>query len=655
MRRLLIAVSVLAAAATLVPVDRGGAAVGDPALLVIDGEAGDGPSHGRHLQLAAVYEGLRGAEIQTFSHDSVEHQYAFWLAPPAGERLEVGLYTGAQRAGFRQAGLPGLDLYGDAAGCNSYDATFRVDDVAYSATGELDRLAARYEAHCDGGEHAAFGSIMHRTTVVEPMRTVTPHAINFGEVTARETQSIIVRNSGSVPVVVDRLLMSTSVFEIVTDGCSGASLAAGRTCVIDVATQPAVKGGAQRGYLEIFDNTTPTSTRGYRVVLAASLATRPIFRMVAGRAPRYSVPVVADLDGDGAQDVAWWNGAPNSRDPVWFSRGQGSFVTARNFDVPVAEGYWLVRGRFNGDSRDDLLLYGIGTRPDFVLRGRDRNGWAAAPIPQIGGDLFPIAGDFDGNGVTDIVFYNNRGDRDTVWLFRARGTVRQTTAAIGSRYNWFTVGDFDGNRRDELLFGYRDGARAARTSNTISGFRSRLVNSVPGAFPFAAQFDDDPAEDLLWFGPGSAADGIVYNGEWGVLTRITAAGNVEPLVANFTADNATHSDVLWWAISSASDRFSIGGPPDGLTAVPYEHAHIDWRSNLAGIARFQSPRHSNGADVLYVNPLTGAVVVALSIDRDGATAPTGLALNPTDRDRGIPAARGSVHRLDGPARLPGGR
>lgn len=325
----------------------------------------------------------------------------------------------------------------------------------------------------------------------------------------------------------------------------------------------------------------------------------------------------------------------------------------RNFDIPVTEGYWLVRGRFDGDDRDDLLLYGVGARPDFVLRGRDRDGWTRAPIPQIGGDYYPISGDWDGNGLTDIVFYNNRGAADDVWLFRSRGTVRRVTATIGSRYEWFAVGDFDGNRSDELLFGYRSASRAARVFNTVSGFRTRMVASVPGAFPTTAVLDDDPAEDIVWFGPGTATDGIVYNGEFGVLARIATARNVDPLVGNFTSDNTGYSDVMWWAMTATRDRFSVGGPPTGLANVSYEDEHVDWRSHFARIGRFQLPRHSNGDDILYVNPVTGAVVIALSIDRDGAPSARGLTLDGPATRRDVHAARGAVHRLDGPTNLPG--
>lgn len=193
----------------------------------------------------------------------------------------------------------------------------------HTVAGELDRLAARFEAHCEGREAASFGSIMYRTLVVEPMRTVTPNSFDFGSVFDRQTRTVTLRNSGAVPVAVDRLVMSSTAFGIARDTCSGARLAAGVSCAIDVVAEPSDVAGSYAGYLEIIDNTSPTNTRGLRVALSATLAARQVFRTVSGRATRYSVPIVADLDGDGAQDVTWWTGVARAADPVWFSRGQG--------------------------------------------------------------------------------------------------------------------------------------------------------------------------------------------------------------------------------------------------------------------------------------------------------------------------------------------
>jgi hypothetical protein len=81
------------------------------------------------------------------------------LAPPAGEPLHVGSYTGAQRAAFREPGHPGLDVGGDGRGCNEVAGSFTITELVTDATGAVKALAATFEQHCEGGTPALHGTI----------------------------------------------------------------------------------------------------------------------------------------------------------------------------------------------------------------------------------------------------------------------------------------------------------------------------------------------------------------------------------------------------------------------------------------------------------------------------------------------------------------
>jgi hypothetical protein len=67
--------------------------------------------------------------------------------------------VGAQRAPFREAGRPGIDISGDGRGCNTIEGLFEVKAFDVAADGTLQRLWIVYEQHCEGGESALFGEV----------------------------------------------------------------------------------------------------------------------------------------------------------------------------------------------------------------------------------------------------------------------------------------------------------------------------------------------------------------------------------------------------------------------------------------------------------------------------------------------------------------
>ncbi|MDQ5808901.1 MAG: hypothetical protein M3320_09515, partial [Actinomycetota bacterium] len=91
--------------------------------------------------------------------------YSLDFAAPPGEQLEEGVYYGAQRASFREAGRPGIDIGGDGRGCNQTTGNFEVTDLETDpATGKVIRVSLVYEQHCEGGLPALFGEVRYGYT-----------------------------------------------------------------------------------------------------------------------------------------------------------------------------------------------------------------------------------------------------------------------------------------------------------------------------------------------------------------------------------------------------------------------------------------------------------------------------------------------------------
>ena len=80
------------------------------------------------------------------------------LSGPGGSALAPGVYENARRAPFAN-GNPGLDMSGNGRGCNTLTGRFTVYEVSYDSDGKVDKLAADFEQHCEGGPSALFGEV----------------------------------------------------------------------------------------------------------------------------------------------------------------------------------------------------------------------------------------------------------------------------------------------------------------------------------------------------------------------------------------------------------------------------------------------------------------------------------------------------------------
>ena len=61
----------------------------------------------------------------------------------------MGSYTQAERAAFRSAGKPGLDVHGRGAGCNMVAGSFEVLDFGTLSDGGLASLTITFEQFCE--------------------------------------------------------------------------------------------------------------------------------------------------------------------------------------------------------------------------------------------------------------------------------------------------------------------------------------------------------------------------------------------------------------------------------------------------------------------------------------------------------------------------
>jgi hypothetical protein len=144
-----------------------------------------------------------------------------------------------------------------------------------------------------------------------------------------------------------------------------------------------------------------------------------------------------DFNADGKPDLVWRN-TTTGRVVVWFMNG----ITRTNTAVlwpPTNPGdaAWvpLVAGDFNGDGKSDLIWRHTPTGRVIVwyMDGSTRTGtFALWPATNPGESAWrPMAAnDFDADGQTDIIWRNTDTGRVVVWYMN--GSTRVSTAVIWS-------------------------------------------------------------------------------------------------------------------------------------------------------------------------------------------------------------------------------
>jgi YVTN family beta-propeller protein len=355
--------------------------------------------------------------------------------------------------------------------------------------------------------------------------------------------------------------------------------------------------------------------------------------------------VAGDFAGDGRTDLAvvanagfvfGRYGGGGGTVSVLLGNGDGTFqpqVTYAVGNLPNA----IVAGYFNGEGRMDLAVVnfsgGGGIRGGgtvSVLLGNGDGTFqpqvpaASAAVPGPGS---VVAGDFTGNGRTDLAVADGVGNEVSILLANGDGTFQPpVTYAVGSYPDAIVASDFNGDGRIDL-------AVANAFSNTVSvllgngdgTFQPQVtyaVGNLPDAI-VAGYFNGDGRMDLavanasLGVGGGGTVSVLLGNGDGTFQPQVTYAVGDDPnaiVAADFTGDGHTDlavtnlfSDTVSVLLGNGDGTFqpqvtyAVGGFPTGIVAGDFTG---DGRTNLA----------VNGS-----SPMTGAGEVSVLLGNGDGT------------------------------------
>lgn len=279
-------------------------------------------------------------------------------------------------------------------------------------------------------------------------------------------------------------------------------------------------------------------------------------------------------------------------DWVWYHDRTGAYDSRF---VGIGGSYQVAAGDFSGDGADDVAFYGSWTRPDTMWLGGTNRSFSTRTFSQVG-TFVPVAGDFDGDGDGDIYWYQPGPDpivadpsgsgsnyepnarNDQMWFSTGTGwTVRELSNA------WAAiplVGDFDGNGIDDILWSQPGAAPDRLWLFDGSGNPRSVVITINGNYrPVVGDFDGDGVDDIFWYGPGAAYDTVWWFDRSGGYTTSwfsVAGDSYRPFAGDFDGDGRDEitwyqpgpkPDYIWSGISRSSGYRSVWTEINGIYTV----------------------------------------------------------------------------------------
>ncbi len=193
----------------------------------------------------------------------------------------------------------------------------------------------------------------------------------------------------------------------------------------------------------------------------------------------------------------------------------------------------------------------------------DRDPFAAGDAPVADWDGEPLVGDFNGDGRSDVVWFEVAASRHRLRIGTRSGGFISRPGIDFSASRAPLAGDFDGDGRTDLAIDEPGTANDAMLLNEVTGWitgpKPRIVD---GTFTIVGDFDGDGHDDVVAYGAGPLPDELRYGTKSGLL-RLGPAINVkgiydEGIVLDHNGDGI--DDVLWFGHHSATEALRYGTP-----------------------------------------------------------------------------------------------
>lgn len=205
-------------------------------------------------------------------------------------------------------------------------------------------------------------------------------------------------------------------------------------------------------------------------------------------------PVTRDFDGDGKDDILWYNKMTGGL--FLYTSSKGDYPAE---GVPVDTG-WIAVGVFDydKDGQADILWWNQKTGEVYVWLGNKTKG-SIGFVPDT--QWQPCCGgDLDGNGFGDILWFNQTTGGLYVWYDDKQKKVPY--GGVEPKSGWLPKGvaDFDGDGRGDLLWWNQQSGELFFWTTKNGNYPLSGVPIATGWMVVGAgDFDGDGTPDILWW------------------------------------------------------------------------------------------------------------------------------------------------------------
>src|SRR5262249_33478516 len=273
----------------------------------------------------------------------------------------------------------------------------------------------------------------------------------------------------------------------------------------------------------------------------------------------------------------------------------------------------MVHADFDGNGVSDIVWRNLATGDNAMWL---MNGAAIASnsaLSNVADPAWAVAGvgDFDGDGKADILWRNSATNATSIWLMSGASIARNVTIATAADTGSTLVGagDFDGDGKTDIL--WRNPAsgdltlwlmNGATVSAAATGFAT--VADSSWAIAGVADFDGDGKADILWHNGATGANALwlMNSGAIASAATVNAMSDLTwTIVGTDDFDGDGKADILWRNTASGQNSvWLMNGAAVRSSSSIWAVADLNW--SVAGTGDFNG---DGKADILWRNTTTG--------------------------------------------------
>ena len=266
-----------------------------------------------------------------------------------------------------------------------------------------------------------------------------------------------------------------------------------------------------------------------------------------------------DFNGNGTSDILWYNKITGNTN-IWFIQN-GNYTGWSDPGVMAPSTGFVVAGigDFNGNGTSDILWYNTNTGNTNIwfIQNGNYTGWSdpGAMAPSTG---FAVAGigDFNGDGTADILWYNKSTGNTNVWFIQNGNYTGWSDPGVMAPSTGFVfagIGKFNGGNTSDILW-YNTATGNTNVwfiqNGNYAGWSDPGVMAPSTGFAFAGvgDFNGDGTTDILWYNPSTGNTNVwfIQNGNF---TGWSDPGVMAPstgFVFAAVGDFNGNPDLLWY-------------------------------------------------------------------------------------------------------------